>query len=174
MERKLHIGGKQKKEGWEILNANEGADVDHVCNAVDLSIFEDGTFSELYASHVLEHFDYARDLSVALSEWHRVLSSNGKIYISVPDLDTLASMLCDKENYSLQDRYGVMRMLFGGHVDQYDFHQVGLNLEFLTAYLMEAGFENISRHQSFGLFKDTSDMAFNGVPISLNVTATKK
>ncbi|MCM8539947.1 MAG: methyltransferase domain-containing protein [Lentisphaeraceae bacterium] len=174
MERKLHIGGKQKAEGWEILNANAGPDVDHACNAIDLNIFEDNTFAKVYASHVLEHFDYMQDLTTALNEWNRVLVSKGTIYISVPDLDILAGMLCDKENYSLKDRFGVMRMIFGGHVDQYDYHQVGLNLDFLTAYLVESGFENVKRHTSFGLFQDTSEMTFNGVPISLNVTATKK
>ena len=53
MSRKLHIGGKIKKEGWEILNALPNPDVDHVCNANDLSKFDDNTFTEIYASHTL-------------------------------------------------------------------------------------------------------------------------
>ncbi len=173
MARKLHIGGKQKAEGWEILNANSGPDVDHVYNAIDLSAFEDSSFSEIYASHILEHFDYVNDVGQALAEWSRVLEPGGKIYLGVPDLESLAEMLCDKDKYSMSDRFGIMRMIFGGHVDQYDFHYVGFNFEILSAFLMEAGFGNIEKVQSFGLFQDTSDMVFKGKPVSLNVIAYK-
>ena len=173
MSRKLHIGGKEKSPDWEILNANPGPDVDHVCNAIDLSIFENDTFAKVYASHVLEHFDYIDDVSSALNEWCRVLKPGGKIYIGVPDLDALAEMLCQKEKYSMSDRFGIMRMIYGGHVDKYDFHYTGFNLEILSAFMMEAGFSDIERVANFGLFKDTSSMVFKGQSISLNVIATK-
>lgn len=53
--RRLHIGGLERKEGWEVLNIFPSDVVDHVGNARDLSRFKDATFHELYASHVLEH-----------------------------------------------------------------------------------------------------------------------
>lgn len=40
-------------------------------------------------------------------------------------------------------------------------------------HLGDAGYANFQRVRTFGLFKDTSDMVFKGVPISLNVTAPK-
>ena len=55
--RRLHIGGKVKADGWEVLNVRPGPDVDHVGNANNLSQFADRTFIEIYASHVVEHFD---------------------------------------------------------------------------------------------------------------------
>jgi hypothetical protein len=64
-------------------------------------------------------------------------------------------------------------MIFGGHVDQYDYHVTGLNEEFLTVFLNSAGYNNISRVNGFGLFNDTSDMKYKDVPISLNMTARK-
>ena len=67
----------------------------------------------------------------------------------------------------------IMRMLFGGHVDQYDYHVVGLNEEFLSMYLSASGFCNLKRVDFFGLFNDTSSLMFKGVPISLNMTAEK-
>ena len=76
-ERRLHIGGKQKRDGWEILDVNPGPLVDHLGNAIDLSQFADGTFAEIYASHVLEHFDYKEALVAALREWNRVLAPGG-------------------------------------------------------------------------------------------------
>lgn len=66
-----------------------------------------------------------------------------------------------------------MRMIFGGHVDQYDYHVVGLNKDFLAKYLTASGYVNIKKVQGFGLFNDTSAALFKGVPISLNMIAEK-
>ena len=66
-----------------------------------------------------------------------------------------------------------MRMIFGGHIDAYDYHRVGLNYDFLIAYLGEAGFKKVERVTDFGIFNDTSRMEFNGVKISLNIIAYK-
>ncbi len=173
MSRKLHIGGTQVKPGWEILNANDAPYVDHRCDARDLACFPDNTFEAIYASHILEHFDYQNDVEAVLKEWFRVLAPGGKAYISVPDMDILARLLLDRENLNLQERYSVMRMIFGGHVDQYDYHYVGLNQDFLASFLTGAGFVNILRVSNFGLFDDTSSKALKGTPISLNVIAHK-
>ena len=171
--RRLHIGGKVSAEGWEVLDANPGPFVDHVGDAGDLSRFETGTFSAVYASHVLEHFDYKDGLVAALREWNRVLAPGGTLYVSVPDLEVLASLFLQKDKLTINERFHVMRMIFGGHVDRYDYHLAGLDVDFLAAFLQEAGFVNLRRMSSFGLFQDTSGMQFNGVPISLNVAADK-
>jgi len=173
MSRKLHIGGKIKKDGWEILNALPGPDVDHTCNANDLSKFEDNTFTEIYASHIVEHFDYVKELSKTLKEWNRVLAPKGKIYISVPDMDTLAKLFLLKDQLNVDQRFQVMRMMFGGHIDKYDHHSVGLNAEFLASFLNESGFTQIQRVKDLNIFDDTSGLKFGGVLISLNMTAEK-
>ncbi len=173
MSRKLHIGGKVKKEGWEVLNALPGDEVDHVCNANDLSQFEDNTFTEIYASHIVEHFDYVGELSKTLTDWNRVLAPKGKIYISVPDMDTLAQLFLLKDQLTGDQRFQVMRMMFGGHVDEYDHHSVGLNSEFLGSFLHESGFTNIKRVPEFNIFDDTSSLKYGGVLISLNMVAEK-
>jgi predicted SAM-dependent methyltransferase len=171
--RKLHIGGTVRSDGWEVLNANPAPYVDHVCNANDLSHFAANTFDAIYASHVVEHLDYKDELKATLAGWHRVLAPGGKIYVSVPDMDSLAGLLLDKARLSVDDRFQVMRMLFGGHIDRYDYHVVGLNEEFLGYFLNVSGYVNIQRVQGFGLFEDASTMAFKGVPISLNMRAEK-
>lgn len=173
MTRKLHIGGEQPAAGWEILNANPALDVDHVCNANDMSQFADGVFSEIYASHILEHLDYKDELGATLKEWWRILAPGGKIYISVPDLDILAKLFIAKDKLTLEERFLVMRIIFGGHMDEYDYHVVGLNEEFLRNYLTSIGFINIARVDQFGLFDDTSNMQFKGVAISVNLIAEK-
>ena len=173
MARRLHIGGTTKSDGWEVLNANPAPYVDHVCNANDLSQFADNTFIEIYASHVVEHLDYIGELPNTLKEWNRVLVPGGKVFISVPDLDVLAALILDKNKLSIDERFFVMRMIFGGHVDKYDYHVTGLNAEFLTEFLNAAGYINIRRVQEFGLFNDTSSMLFKGTAISLNMIAEK-
>jgi predicted SAM-dependent methyltransferase len=175
MARRLHIGGKTPSESWEILNAIPAPYVDHVCNANNLSRFPDDTFVEIYASHIVEHLDYKDELLATLKEWNRVLEPGGKLYISVPDMDTLAKLFIEKNKLSGDERFFVMRMIFGGHVDKYDYHVVGLNDEFLAGYLNAAGFENIAivKGGGFGLFDDTSSMLFKGVLISLNMIAEK-
>jgi predicted SAM-dependent methyltransferase len=123
--RKLHIGGQVRTPGWEVLDANPGPCVDHVANASDLRIFQDNSFEQIYASHVVEHFDYRDQLVETLKEWCRVLMPAGTVYVSVPDLDTLARLFVDRSLLSGQDRFLVMRMIFGGHIDKHDYHLVG-------------------------------------------------
>lgn len=171
--RKLHIGGKQLSPGWEILNANDAPGVDHLGKAEDLSRFEDNTFAQVYASHVFEHLDYQSTLSTALGECCRVLIPGGQLMVSVPDLDILAELFCRKADFSADERFLLMRMMFGGQVDQYDFHHVGLNQEFLFSYLSKAGFAGMERVATFGLFDDASTLLFNGHAISLNILAFK-
>lgn len=171
--RKLHIGGKMRAPGWEILDALPGPHVTHVCNANDLSRFSDNTFAEIYASHVVEHLDYKDELSATLVEWWRALTPGGRLYVSVPDLDVLSGMILDKNRLTVEERFFVMRMIFGGHVDRYDYHVTGLNEEFLRVFLQQAGYINFTRVDNFGLFKDTSSMVYKDVPISLNLTASK-
>jgi len=173
-ERKLHIGGKVKADGWEIINAVKADYVDHFGDASDLSRFEDNTFSAIYASHVLEHFDYKDNLLKTLKEWWRVLDFGGKLYISVPDMDVLSELFLDKDRLTGQERFQVMRMMFGGHVDEYDYHYVGLNQEFLVGFLKSAGFGKVSRAQKFGIFPDTSGMIFKDKLISLNIVGEKE
>ena len=96
--RRLHIGGHVRTQGWEVIDANPGPCVDHVGNAADLSRFETATFTDVYASHVLEHFDYKDDLIATLKEWRRVLVPGGTLHVSGPDLDILARLFCEREN----------------------------------------------------------------------------
>jgi len=171
--RKLHIGGKVRAPDWEVINALPGPHVDHLGNAKDLSRFETATFTDVYASHVLEHFDYKDEIFMTMLEWCRVLVPGGTLHVSVPDMDILARLFVDRERLSKADRFMVMRMIFGGHIDQYDYHLVGLNDELLMDLLGKTGFTNIRRVERLGFFEDTSTAIFCGVPISLNMTAVK-
>lgn len=172
--RRLHIGGKKQHPEWEIFDAREKDFVDHVGDAADLSRFPDGTFKRLYASHVLEHFPYLRSLTPTLNEWQRVLADDGQMLLSVPDMDILCRLFLDKEKLSPRERFHVMRIMFGGQANKYDFHYAGLNLEILSQYAHKAGLKVVQRVRSFGLFPDHSDYVFAGERISLNVVLQKR
>lgn len=158
--------------GWEVLDANAGPHVDHVADARDLTRFADDTFEEIYASHVVEHLDYKDELVTALTGWRRVLVPGGTLSVSVPDMDVLARLFVEP-SLTLHERFTVMRVIFGGHVDRFDYHLVGLNEEFLRGFVRAAGFVDARRVARFDLFDDASNLAMRGQPISLNIIARK-
>lgn len=167
----LHIGGKEVKQGWKILNALPGPGVDYLGNMNDLSQFADQSVGQIYASHVLEHSNQLEVLDI-LKGFYRVLAPQGKLMISVPHLETLCRMFIHP-NLDKAARFHIMRMIYGGQTTAYDFHYIGFNLEFLQDYLQAAGFKRIAQVEGFNLFNDTSEFAPYGVKISLNVIAYK-
>ena len=170
MARRLIIGSTEKKDGWETFDIKEGAD--HVGDAKDLSRFDDNAFDIVYASHVLEHFDYTGSLQQTLKEWYRVLKTEGKLYISVPDM----KILCDLYNRgdNAKSRFMISRMIFGGHCDKNDYHYTGLDLGILGEFLNGAGFKGMKKVESFDMFNDTSNLKIGDIPISLNVIVYKE
>lgn len=169
---RLHLGGEQAKSGWKIVNALPGPLVDYVGNVTDLSQFQAGTVDEIYASHVYEHLNYVGEAQAAVAEAFRVLRPGGSLKVSVPDLETLCRMFI-APGAPFADRAFIMRMLMGGQSNPYDYHKVMFDYELLRTLLAQKGFTRIERVKGFGLFKDTSEMIFGGVPISLNVQAFK-
>ncbi len=168
---KLHIGSNFAAEGWTTLDINPGPGVDHVGDCRDLGQFADNSCETIYASHVLEHIPY-REIDAALKEWRRVLKPGGLLMVAVPDLDMLARLYTQPQ-MSLQDRWFIVQMMFGGQSDPHDIHYVGFHDELLGYYLREAGFVEMRKVENFGLFNDTSGVTYKGLRISLNLTARK-
>lgn len=94
--------------------------------------------------------------------------------VSVPDLEALCELYLQRNSLGSGDRFSIMRMMFGGQLDQYDFHFVGLDEGLLVSFLADAGFADIQRVNDFGLFVDSSTLNFAGRPISLNLQAWKR
>jgi len=168
---RLHIGGETPKKGWKILNIQGGDHVDFVGDLRDLSMFPDESCSAIYCSHVLEHIGQ-KDLLPVLCEMRRMLRPRGRLYISVPNLEILCRLFVSPQLNGLQ-RWEVMRVMFGGQVDLFDFHCIGLTLEFLVDFLATAKFSTYEQVEGFDLFEDCSTLTFEGVPVSLNVIAVK-
>ena len=168
----LNIGGTTRTDGWKVLNIQPGEHVDFVGDVSDLSRFAPESFDVVYTSHTLEHLGYQKALPMALAGIHRILRPGGKLFTSVPDLDTLCRLFVH-EDASPSDRFHIMRMMFGGQIDQHDFHFVGLNAEFMVSFLSDAGFKDLHKVSEFGIFNDTSSLRYAGMLISLNIVATR-
>jgi len=168
---KLHIGGEEEKEGWTIFNSQKKTEHNLIGDICDLSQFENESIEEVYASHILEHVRQ-KDVENVLSSIYRILKSDGKLYISVPDLDVLCHTMLSPY-FSTDVKFHIMRIIYGGQIDKYDFHYFGWNTEFMKQYLLKAGFTKFNKVDGFGLFDDTSNYKPYGFPISLNMMATK-
>jgi len=169
---KLHIGGTQSKEGWHILNIQPGPDVDFVGSCNNLSQFKKNSISEIYASHVFEHLSHREELMGVLANCHNILEPGGQLKISVPDMVTLSHLFV-ADKVTVQQRYELMLMMFGGHKNENDIHKIGCWEELLSLYLMNVGCKEPQRVNEFGLFDDYSSQKFEGKSISLNMIASK-
>jgi predicted O-linked N-acetylglucosamine transferase (SPINDLY family)/predicted SAM-dependent methyltransferase len=168
---KLHIGGRERRDGWRILDVEQRDEVDFVGDIRKLESFADESCGEVYCSHVLARVGPSEILDT-LNGLHRILVPGGRLYVSVPDLDVL-TMLFAHSVTSKARRFGVMRMMFGGQDDESDCHKIGLYQDLMTDYLRDVGFASVQHVESFGLFDDKSEVREGEQLLSLNLIATK-
>ncbi|MDC1296926.1 hypothetical protein N8Z37_01275 [Octadecabacter sp.] len=176
---KLHLGcGKRNIEGYKHVDLATFPHIDVFTSVDDLSMFNDNTATEIYASHVLEYFDRFDAIKV-LAEWRRVLIDGGTLRLSLPNFDNLLKIYnkSDDLNAILGPIFGRMQMN-----DVTIYHKTVYNRELLTSVLQEAGFgKEILDWDTFQIFPDHDDhskaffphMDFSGIQVSLNVETTK-
>lgn len=89
---RLNIGSDWSQiSGFLSVDFNPKVSPDIVADGKDLSMFEDDTVDEIYASHILEHFTWDDGLT-ALKEWLRVLKPGGMLTVACPDIDQIYYM----------------------------------------------------------------------------------
>jgi Methyltransferase domain len=71
------------------VDIDESAAPDVLADLTDLSPIPTGVADAVWASHCVEHL-YAHEVSVALTEFRRILRSDGFACMIVPDLQTVA------------------------------------------------------------------------------------
>ena len=70
---KLHLGcGERYLEGYTHIDLADFEHIDYKMPVDNLSIFENNSIDEIYASHVVEYFD-RDEVKLLLKEWNRVL-----------------------------------------------------------------------------------------------------
>ena len=167
----LNLGGRLTKiPGFIVVDRNKDENTDIEGDVSDLSMFSDGAVSQIYASHILEHFPHNKTVDV-LKEWCRVLKKGGEAFISVPDFDVLVKYY---------KRIGLTQWIvdlgWGGQEYPEAYHYSPFNFHRLALVLTKAGFSNMERiaHMPFGL-ADCSELrnTVDGTMISLNMRAIK-
>jgi predicted SAM-dependent methyltransferase len=113
---------------------------------------EKGEVDIIFCAHVLEHLP-VRHAKLAIKEWGRVLKTDGRLYLGIPDLEVVMTMLL---NPGLEDkiRTWLMYVLFGFQtdpanrgddlnypVDQGQFHTCGFTKDSIVKELTAVGFE---------------------------------
>jgi hypothetical protein len=107
-----------------------------------LKIFPDGSVEEIIAKDVIEHVSWRR-VEDLLRDIHRVLKSNGKVYIQVPDLEAIARNVILNPNFKYGELSGfkaISYWLYGGQDYEYNFHKSGFTISTLRGILEQIGF----------------------------------
>jgi predicted SAM-dependent methyltransferase len=171
---KIHLGcGNRKLDGYVNVDARPDAAADEVADVGALP-FPDGSVALIYACHVLEHVPRP-DLAGVLAEWRRVLRPDGTLRLAVPDFKALAALYA--KGVPL---WRLVGPLHGRQNYPENTHFVAFDYDYLAWHLTEAGFHSVRRWTrtsaswDFPVFWDDYSRAeIDGVPISLNVEATR-
>jgi ubiquinone/menaquinone biosynthesis C-methylase UbiE len=159
----LDIGAGDVPRGDINIDVRRLNNIDVVCHALYLP-FRDDTFTHIYLSHVVEHFNY-KDVIVLLKEVKRILKGGGKVEIWIPNF--MAFGVLEKwitgsiEKKKLPILYG---LLTGGYEYNEDVHLSQWNIQLLKTYVTS---------QNFKIIYVKGEMEFKG-KTSLILNAIKK
>ena len=181
---KLHLGcGKRYLKGFIHVDIANYSHIDYESSVENLSFFENETVDEIYTSHTLEYFSRTEVNSV-LTEWWRVLKPSGKLFITVPDIDSLIEIY--KKTNNLKNVLGPLygRWEVSGYADPI-FHKTIWNENELKEKLLETNFCHISRFDPVSYLSaidpkyDDHSLAYfphfdaKGIQVSLALSASK-
>ena len=179
--RGLHIGsGGHRIDGFLNFDADPFVDCDVVADATKVKLGSN-MVSTIYASHLVEHIPRAKVAQV-VTEWLRVLEPGGKLYLSIPNLETLTRVYLDSigdyETEDGRDDAEVARnIIYGGQSDKFDFHYSGYSFVTIKALLLSFGFSSVDTFTDsdidFAAFHEGHSARLRGLSISLNVVAVK-
>ena len=139
---RLHIGsGPQALQGWVNIDNVRYPGVDHVLDVTRGLPYRDVKF--IFAEHFIEHLAL-HDVMYLLRECRRVLSDDGVLRLSTPDLDWVWSShyeVATDSKESISNCFELNRAFRGWG------HQFLYNEATLRSLLLDAGFANVERRQ---------------------------
>jgi predicted SAM-dependent methyltransferase len=136
---RLNVGaGHIVRDGYLNVDSRELPGIDIVADVRDLP-FDEAEVTEIYSSHVLEHFPVEELRRVVLPEWVSLLEDGGKLVSVVPDVET---MVAERAAGRMPFEDFVL-VMYGGQEYEGDFHFSGFSKETLTQLLEEAGLEDV-------------------------------
>ncbi len=169
-EIRLNVGaGSKKRPGFLSVDVRPAEGVDIVSNAWEISTVADGSVSEIYTRHMLEHLD-PNDAQAAIARWFSLLMPGGSLNVVVPDLEfharqllgTAQSHFADQQMHAHAGFFGWRDESRGGNRE--DAHRWGYTERTLAELLRCCGFVGIARQFSGN----------DSEPWHLNMTAIKQ
>lgn len=112
MKNKIAVGCGTRfyGEAWYHLDIVPHSHVDLIGYAHNIPL-PDESVDLVYASHVLEYYDWDEAKNIVLPEWKRILKPGGKLRIAVPDFYTLTTWYLnihedERNSHELKDIIG--------------------------------------------------------------------
>lgn len=134
---RLIIGANRRQvPGWVHHDVLDLPGIDVRCDFWDLPEHVEASSCEaIQFTHVLEHFPMKRTLE-ALELVYGLLQDGGELYLEVPNFTWHAQeILANPRNRK------IVEYVYGGQLDEYDFHYMGFTPEILEEDLMMTGFK---------------------------------
>ena len=136
---RLNIGaGHIAVEGYVNVDIRELPGIDLVAS-VEMLPFEPASITEIFSSHVLEHFVELELRRKLLPYWYTLLKGGGTFRAIVPDLAAMTEAYSKGET----DFETLRSVLYGGQEYEADFHFTGFTPDSLGALLVECGFQDV-------------------------------
>ena len=175
----LHLGaGKRNIPGFINVDLSNYKHIHFKRNVSNLKNFKTNSVDYIYASHVLEYFDYNEAYKV-LKEWKRVLKPNGILRISIPDFNSLLKVYRKTKNIDK-----IIGPLYGKTKQKKNtiYHKCVYDHAKIKKILKNVGFKNIKKFDWKKIWHSNYDdhskayfphMNKKGILISLNISAKK-
>jgi len=163
----IGIGNGARKQGFITSDLNMATDY-----PFDLRIglpFPNESIDLIYAEHVLEHFSY-RDLLLLLSDCYRVLKSDGRLSLAVPDTRIWLDAYCKEQDLDVEKYCGYdCGLAFKSRIDYLNYifymdghHRHMFDEKGIVTVLEDAGFQN-ARIRDFQGELDQEARRFNSL-----------
>lgn len=133
------------------INALNQPDI--VASITDMSAIKSGSANAIFSSHNIEHL-YPHEVSIALSEFKRVLNSQGFCVITCPDIQSVSALvaqgkLLDTAYVSPAGPIAPIDILFGHRAsiaqgNLFMAHRTGFTEKSLSTTLHDAGFLTVA------------------------------
>ena len=176
MQKVLHVGcGPKNIRGmptffqdgtWsEVrLDIDPAVKPDIIGTMTDMGAVATGSVQAIFSSHNIEHL-YPYEVPIALAEFRRVLSNDGFVLVTCPDLQAVAQLVANDKLLEPAYQSGMgpispLDILYGHRAsiargNHYMAHRGGFTLRSLVQTLAEAGFASVAgrrRPSSFDLW----------------------
>ncbi|NYC70322.1 putative SAM-dependent methyltransferase/ElaB/YqjD/DUF883 family membrane-anchored ribosome-binding protein [Clostridium beijerinckii] len=158
--KKINVGcGTITKDDYINIDGRELDGVDIVADVRKLP-FNENELDEVYAAHLLEHFEDETLKDDLLPYWYNLIRSNGKIRIVVPNIGEMARQYSEGEIPFSQFK----EIVFGGQEYSGNYHYTMFDEDKLKSLLEDVGFKNVTV---------ISSKRENGLCIEMEIEGTK-